>query len=356
MNKTILLLIIFTAGLIAGELPDTPQSIARKAAGIKSDQEISSGAQAAPIVPIWNGLKKLSAAEQANAMIELELTQSASTEARQISKEIEQTWNAGGQAAALAKFEELEKIIEPGQIAIGISWRTPIPTENQQLTGGWGTDVRIGNRDSVNINVVDIHRSSGNMFVILTYPIGSSNYWSVNISSDDGSTWSETYTWFSIRKINSVSIAALANHCYVAYHQDDIARMRRYSAATAVSDTFGDGSNFVDIFTAAYSDTIKEITLISNQESFNNRLYYFVITKLGELRFFWDDQEALSWSEILTGIENADRGLDACWNEDYSTVYIFISYINKDHYLKIWGRSSGPLLGDVESGRIEERR
>jgi hypothetical protein len=115
----------------------------------------------------------------------------------------------------------------------------------------------------------------------------------------------------------------------------------RFRAVDGTQDTFPDGSNFVTVFTTTSPDSINEVTLWSNQDNFDNRLYYGALINDGDVRALWDDPNALSWTEYTTNITDAERGLDACWNEDYAARYHWLSYINYNDSLCIYTAEGG---------------
>ncbi|HIE05398.1 MAG TPA: T9SS type A sorting domain-containing protein [bacterium (Candidatus Stahlbacteria)] len=289
--------------------------------------------------PIWEGLEQMTESERMNSSIEIELGTNSSKEAEAVARRIEQLWNSGRYEDALSLFPELAEIVDGGEIAIGNTWRTPVPTREGS---DWGNDVRVGNQDSIYVNDLDIHRASGNLFAILLYPQGSAYYWSVNFSTDGGATWNETFTFGASYQINWVDASVLANHCYVAYivgTNQDGGRLRRFRVSDGQPEDFNNGQAFITVFTLA-SGAIEEVNLTSNQDFFNNRLYYMSLTSTDELKYFWDDTGAVSWSEVNTGVTDADRGLDACTNEDYGTYFLLASYLTTSDQIKIDGRSS----------------
>lgn len=282
--------------------------------------------------PSWEYLRLMSDEEKANAIIQIELGRYDNLAVKSTVTRVENLWNNGRYKSALAEFENLARLYGSSSFAIGVSWRVPLPTDETAL---WGADVRIGNRDSIYINCFDIHRTSGHLFAILAYLEGGNGYWSVNLSTNGGASWNETYVWYagSGQQAASVSASVLGNYCYVAYRPSDYpyeARLRRF---------YADNGSVYPAYTTVYStaapDTIREVVVTSNQDYFNNRIYYLGIGKNGDLRYFWGDTTSTSWSEIATGITNAQRGLDATCNEGYTSKYLLASYIDNTDTLHI---------------------
>ena len=300
--------------------------------------------------PIWTGLQNMPHDLKINSEIELELEPNATVAALQKAEEIEKQWNSGLYDRAIQLFIELSDLTDINEVSIGNSWRIPLQTYEQP---NWDTDVRIANRDSIYVNVLDIHNISGNLFAILLFQgDGYSSQWAVNLSTDGGQTWSETYVWYATFHINYMSATVVSNHCYVAYVGDlpqSSARIRRFRASDGQPENFGNGSAWIEVFTTTSPESILEVVLTSNQDEFNNRLYYLGLTSEGTIRYFWDDPDALNWIEVFTGVYDADRGLDACYNQGSVGYFLNISYIGQDNYLNIMGRSSG-LPDNIESG------
>ncbi len=282
----------------------------------------------APEYPLWTGLKRMSLSERANSNIEIILEKNASVQAQQMASQIENLWNNGQYSRALELFKEIDKITDLSKASVSNSWRTPVSTINGNR---WGNDVRIGNRDSILTTNFDVHTASGNLFaVFLLEGDGSVTKWTVNISTDGGYTWSETYDWWAGYQINSISAAVAENHLYVGYTggADQVdARLRQFKVTDGSSESFSNGSSYLTVFSVTAPDFLKEITISTNQDLFNNRVYYTAITDNGGIKHYWAAIEPLNWNEITTSVTHADRGLDVSYNETVqSDKYLWISY------------------------------
>jgi len=283
-----------------------------------------------PEYPLWMGLKRMNLSERANSQIDITLGSDTSAQAQQMAMQIKSLWNNGQFSEALDLFQALGKITDLNKASISNSWRTPVPTVNGNR---WGTDVRIGNRDSILTVNFDIHRASGNLFAIfLLEGDGTTNKWTVNFSTDGGQTWAETFEWFATYQINSVSAAVAESHCYVGYTSgsDQIdARLRQFKVTDGSSESFSNGSSYLTVFSVTAPNSLKEITISTNQDLYNNRVYYTAITGNGEIKHYWAAIEPLNWSEITTSVTHADRGLDVSYNETVqSDKYLWISYFS----------------------------
>jgi hypothetical protein len=284
----------------------------------------------------------MNGAERANSCIELELPGEASPQARAMSVEVADLWNRGRYEEALAAFRGLGELVDPSQIAIGNCWRTPVPTMQTTL---WDNDVRIGNRHSISLVALDIHRSTGYLFAILLYQEvpGSDHYWSFNLSPNGGAIWLETFTWYASYPLRSMSASVLTNYCYVGYgaaSPNREARLRRFSYDIGKPVKFGLSNDemYVTVYTTAASDSIKEVALTSNQDYFDTRLYYTALLYRGAVKFWWADTLAVDWDTTYSpGVTNGANGLDACTNEGADSTYFWISFCDQPGNLRIIG-------------------
>jgi len=170
---------------------------------------------------------------------------------------------------------------------------------------------------------------------VLRYANGSfptTRYWSVNISTDNGQTWQETYQWSGDSEIRDVSAVVVDDYLYVGYvvtSAIDEARMRRCLVSDGSIDSAYGWETVIDKNTP-----IEEIALASNADSADIRVYYFAILSDHRLIFYWGhDVHTTSpvWNEDPTEVTNAGWGLDATYNERVVSNYIlYVSYIASD--------------------------
>ena len=291
--------------------------------------------------PSWKVLEQMDVAERQNSLINVELSTSASEQAQSIARSIENLWNASQFNEALALFNQLAEKVSWNDIAIGRSWKMPLSNQNGEM---WGEDVRIGTRDSIRTTAFDIHRTSGNLFAILLYHEGSRDYWSANYSTDGGTTWYETFTWYATYTINSMDAAIVGDYCYVGFSRgpsQDQAFLYRFYVYDGMQTNFSTGYSYHTVFTTTSGIYIKEVSLSANQDFFNNRLYYSAILSDMTIKFYWgyipDD---VSWTPIINSVNNADRGLDITCNENFSDYFQWITYIGNNNWVYINGINS----------------
>jgi hypothetical protein len=332
--------LVLAASAVALDTPDVPGGVhsgPRVAYQADRDQARSQ-TQAAP-TPVSVMLEQMSPAERENSRISVEFG-SSDAELLALGREVERLWNAGQYDEAVVRLGSLEARVGIGCVAIGNSWREPVPTLE---TDFWETDVRIGNRDSLLDLSFDTQLSSGNLFVVLRSGAGSE--FSVCISTDGGVSWNETYLWTGYTVLPSLDAAVLANHLYVAYcdpaDEPQHVRLRRFKCTDGSSDTFNTGDQFVVACTLDVGDTLGEVSIVSSQHSFNDRLYITTLVTDGGVAYCWADTGAVSWTRVATGITSgALRGLDATENQGFDSTFLFISYYDATDSLRIYGRST----------------
>lgn len=342
MCRTVIAAVLaLAASAVALELPDAPGDISSgpRVVGQSDRDRIRPETQRTP-ASACAMIEQMSPAERKNACISVEF-ESSDAELLALGREVEQLWNGGRYDEALAKLGNLEARIGFGRVAIGNSWRTPVPTFKTEF---WDADVRIGNRDSLLDLAFDTHLSSNNLFVAFRHGGGEAQKMSVCMSSDGGATWRETYSWNGTLTMMSLDAAVLANHVYVAYampSSPNEVRVRRLKYTDGSSDTFNNGAQYVVACTLAVGDTVGEVSLVSTQHSNNVRLYMTTLVSDGSIACCWDDTTALSWRRVATGITaGADHGLDATENQGNDSTYLFFSYYDTSDSLRIYGRAN----------------
>ena len=82
--------------------------------------------------------------------------------------------------------------------------------------------VQVSARGNILQAHLDFHAGTGNLFaVLLNYESGYWN-WLVNISTDNGATWTETYEWQSTMAIADISAVVAGDYLYVANSFDGL--------------------------------------------------------------------------------------------------------------------------------------
>lgn len=296
-------------------------------------------------ISFYDCLEALTIEQRENAKIAIGFMLPVLPEIELFAQEITQTWNSGHFDEALQMCAELEKMEgAKGNALIYISWRTPIPAP----VSDWAEDVLVSARDSIFVLAMDEHHASGNLFAVLGFTgdnMGSR--YTVNMSTDGGSSWAETFALGGFTYVmNDVDGAACADHFYVAYTggvaaaPNVMAWLISFKASDGTMDTFPNGAYSYKVFEETLPDTIMDVEFCTNQDEFDNRLYYFAIIKNGIIRYFWGLTDQVSWTEAATGVTDALQGLDANWNTNFTDYGRVMSYIDDADSVLIYGRSS----------------
>jgi hypothetical protein len=280
--------------------------------------------------PARVALEQMSPAERENSCISVEF-ESADKGAVLLGREVERLWNSGQYSEALARLGDLQARV--GHVAIGNSWRKPVPTRETSM----GPDVRIGDRDSLQSIAFDIHRQNGNYIAALRHSSGP-DFYSVCLSTNSGATWAETFTWYG-SAVTLLDCGSVVDHFGVAYYSPgENARQVRYRwflNGDGSAAEFSTGDKWVAACTLDVGDTAKELSYISNG-------YVCCIVTLmsdGSVLFSNNGVNDERWYKSATGITSGARsGLDAAPNVGNSsrTNYLF-SYLDGTDTLRIYG-------------------
>ncbi|MEO0073090.1 MAG: T9SS type A sorting domain-containing protein [candidate division WOR-3 bacterium] len=340
MRQLIFVLMSLTVAASAFEQPAVPEVVTNPviAAAVRTDRHYQSSPASLRPEPVWRELERMSPAERNNAVIDL-LVEPA---AEPLASRIEELWNSRRFAEALQLLPELSRITDPLSVEMGIAWREPVPT----LQTDWGNDVRIGNRDSFKIVAFDIDRSNGNLFVAGMFETGSGDWWAIYISTNGGQGWSETYTWNATYRLRSLSGAVMGDYFYVVFGRgasQNQALLYRFRTSDGEQHNLRNGSPWICIDSTAANDSLTEISVISNQDVYDNRLYVMMLRRSDSLKFFWSaDTGGVTWYEVTPPIYDAERGIDQCFNEGFDSLFYFFSFFDTNDTLEIWALTTAP--------------
>jgi len=269
--------------------------------------------------PIWEALEGLSPADRNNAVISFDLGQ-ASPEAWAEAHTIEDMWNAGDCDGAIERLHEIGNFHDPQDITVGMSWRMSIPTT---VGADWGTNVRIGNRDSVYEIELDRNNRTGNLFLASARSSGAGTGVNVYMSTNNGLDWSETYNGVSTSYINSIGAVSNGSHFYVGYTRNPnqtLGRVMRFDADSGKQVRFPNDSLLRTMFEADPLDSITEIEMTSTDDEFPAvRIYTAGCTKGRKLLWGWTDSLASLWRNTPDpGVNYCDGGLSVTYNYYYN--------------------------------------
>ncbi|MEO0181527.1 MAG: hypothetical protein ABIN54_09505 [candidate division WOR-3 bacterium] len=263
-------------------------------------------------------LSKMDEATRENALIGLEWAGAHTNEMTNA----EYLWNTGRYSEAISAIEALEA--ELGDMCLGISWRKPIETESPK----WGTDVRV-TQSSYDISDIELVKAQGNnnLFVVAMGSYGADTCWTLNISTNGGSSWSETYRWNLANgyELYDVDAAEYPGYIYVVYASsyNDSVWTRRFSETNGSHD---DAFGFKLVIGS--NSEMWECNLEPNRYSWDE-LYCGVINSSRALLYTVSFDGGSSWTPISTGVTDAYVGLDM----DYGFMagaqhYLWLSYLN----------------------------
>jgi len=276
--------------------------------------------------PLWQQLERLDPDDRSNASIQIEVPASLATPTLLEIRKVEHLWNSGAFDAALRLLRGLER---PGlsKLSMGISWKTP----RAVTSGKWGGDVQIESEGTAAQTCIDFEDGTGNLFVVVRRAGGNDPRWTLNMSTDGGETWAETYTWTSsYGEVTDTNAAVVDEYLYIGYVATDLvasysaARMRRASTNDgSIDTTYGEQIVF------DYGNAIWDIAVTSNEDMRADRVYCVAILDDYSLVCHYASADGLIWNVDPTGINDAESGLDASWNENtVSGNYLVVSYIN----------------------------
>jgi hypothetical protein len=260
-------------------------------------------------------LAKLDDVQRKNAVIQLESTVCPSA-ARSVhsEQEVVALWNQGHYDRALLALERLES--SGWDFAPGITWKNPVTSTEKRAY----QDVRIGDpRTGANTVDLDFHRGTGNIFAAVSWGDG----WSMNISTDGGASWQETY---SHDFESEISMKVGGNFVWVAYSSStdpSALRMRRFFASTGADDTAYHIRLIEDISPA----TIVDVAMTSNADDGDTGVYVACVASDRSVKFYYDDLDGMSFQSFHPPITDADGNLDITYNPgSTSFFFVFISY------------------------------
>ncbi len=310
---------------------------------VAQGSEVNGQAQTAPS-SARAVLEQMTPAERSNSCISAEF-ESSDSDAVMLGRQVERLWNGGQSDEALAQLDNLQTRV--GHVAIGNSWRKPVPTLETNL---WGRDVRIGNRDSLMDLAFDADPNTGNLFVALRHN-ATAPHFSVCMSNDNGTTWDETYTW-SGSPPTAMDAGVTADHFYVAYNSPDDdsqqIRLRRFSCGNGLPDAFpGDGSWIVPC-TLAKRTTMKGISFTPRRRS--GELFLITLVSDGNVLCSRSSGALVSWGSFGVA-SGASTGLDATGETNCDTTSFYLCYYDACDTLRVcrdnWG---GPKVLSLPTG------
>lgn len=296
----------------------------------------------------WESLSGMDPEMRSNAVIALEPGSAATPAELAAAERIAGLWNAGSFDEALLNLRTLE---ESGvRMSLGIAWRVPMPWNVVRALDG-----RVGGtRSEAQSANLDFDEQNGKLFSVVRWgSTTGTSAWTMNTSSDGGTTWAETYVFASSVGLIDVDCAVVDNYAYVAYvvgNATGEARLRRCLVGTGAVDS---GFGYQTVFSAG-TNTIEEVALAANADDFDNRIYYAAIESNDTLRYAWDAAtDGTTFSDESPAGTNPEFGLDATWAHGGTTCseFLYFSYSGNDGNIHVIGKAD-PTWSDwtVETG------
>jgi len=288
------------------------------------------------IVPLWKKLDHMTEEDRLNSTIELELSGQATLEELNSAQLVSELWKKEQFDAAINLLKTLEDKGET--VGLGIAWKTP-----KTSSAGRALDYRIGGSNTEGHSMhLDFDAQNGNLFCAIRWgSTTSSAIWTLNISTDNGLTWAETYDYGSASGIIDIDCVVVDDFVYVAYVSNAAAsdaRLRRFTVDTGAEDT----GYFYEVIFDAGANSISDVALASNADDFDNRLYYAAIQSDNSLRFAYDlADDGTTFSEASTAGMEPSFGLDMTWDNSRSNCdsFIFLSFNDTSGDIHVMGRA-----------------
>ncbi len=302
---------------------------------------------------LWKELSAIDPARRASATLEVEPGAAPTATSLALIGSVSRRWNAGEHGAAINALRAFEDA--GGRCAIGITWK---PGSEPAMRSG--TDVRIGGaRTDCRNSSLDFHAASGRLFAVVRWGgTTGTSAWTVNVSSDGGATWTESYAFASSVGLLDASAVVVGDYLYVGYVVGNATtelRLRRFLAPSGASDVPYAFHVVLDGGAIAFRD----VAVASNAEDFDNRVYAIGIQSDHALRFAWDvSTDGLTFTEVATGVASADSALDASWgNGSACSRFIYISYVDTDGLIHMasYGTAAGWATAGLAAGSAVRR-
>ena len=304
--QVVVVMVCAASGILASDFPGD------LAVGLGAPEvtQGASGPPAASPMSTAERLRAMSAAERSNARLSLEGVEALGEVERQQVLQVEALWAQGRHDEAIGVLFQLEAA--GAKLAAGIAWLQPVAGAPKNR----GADVRIGApRVGATDVALDFDQETGNLFAVVNWPSIPNVEWSLNMSSDDGASWSETF--FAVYG-DLIDAAVVDEFLYVATVnnlQPGHLTMRRFFVADGGLDgSYGSGGAV--LVTTVFPNTILDIAVGANADSSDDRIYCAFIESNHSVRFFWDEaDDGATWWEVSPSpsLVSAASGLDYHW-------------------------------------------
>ncbi len=256
------------------------------------------------------------------AVVQAETTGELTKQQQGLVAQIDAAWQTGDFETGRDFMAQLDATGFDGSLTYAYT-DTDIQPSGKAFDDVFAGERRIG---GARIGIVSFDLDSApndNLFAVT----GWGDTWTFNISTNGGSTWHETFTFGA--NSPDVDLAYINGFVYVGYSSAGEGRMRRFDPATGAVDG---GYFFHTVFTPGVGDSVAEIAVESNEDNFQNRIYWTCLTANGIIEYFFDDSaDGTTFGTVSTGIVDGVGPLDFHWNQDFtngSTPFLVMSHRN----------------------------
>ena len=265
--------------------------------------------------PSWTSLERLTFEERLNSDVHLMSMKPLSEAATAEVGAIEQLWNSGRYDAALARFRDIGQLADPSGFFVGINWRKPVSTVGTDL---WGANVRIGTRDSAYCTSFGRNYINGNLLVGMLRHAGAATNIDVNLSTDGGATWSETFdgNWTSGAPPTELEGVCTGNAFFVVYPWTNLNQVLclKFDGANGTWIPFPSGTLADTVFSTAPAQ-VTELAICSGDDvNPGQRSYVFGRTDGDSLLFAWTDGTGQPWRRFGTDVNWCGGMIDCNYN------------------------------------------
>lgn len=291
--------------------------------------EIPSAAAPLSVVEL---LEVIDVSRRGTVTIDVELAD-ATEEAAAVA--VESCWRNADYDCA---FDALRTLEREGRVTgVGVDWG-----DGGAPVKDWTQDKRVGGTrtEAQDLNL-DFHAASENLFSVIRWgSTTGTSAWTVNLSTDYGETWTETYAFSSSAGLIDVAAAVVDDYVYVAYVAGNVTNEARLRRASAVTGAIDGGFGFTVVANGGAAN-VEEVALAANADDFDNRIYYFALMDNDTLRYLWDDaSDGKTFTEVpFPASAEGEFGLDATYIHNGNCGdFLAVSYSGVDASIHVWLR------------------
>jgi hypothetical protein len=319
-------------------LAQAPAVVQPSAADMAKRATTSANASVARLT-IVERLSALRSTGRTDAFIEVQVSDITLPPQKTDAQSAERLWNTGDIERAITMLEQLEAA---GALAgVAVNWIAPQEAVSESERG---VDVRIGENPGEYLTgatrtALDFHTGTGNAYAIVAW----GDMWTVERSPNMTTTWFETSRFITTGEITDLDAAVVGDYLYINYidtaagtYGARMSRVRRCHVASGAQD-FDYGTAVIG--DAGFGNTMTEVSVCSNADEFDDRVYVFQLDSTGKLHYYYATDTAPYFTGLLTPVTNALGGLDAAFGTFNTIHFLYVSYIASGNELRVLRRS-----------------